>query len=183
MNITKKEIEDFTFSYEDLTLTKDIERTKSISEDGDIFKFLTNKFKYMTKEEQQNLIMKYIDYIEVEKAKDNINIKHVEFRNTFVEELTGLFENKAVEITFNFNDKKHGIVRVPFGIERTQEEAENYVKRLKNYVDVDYYEVSIIDLNDGNGKIICNLDRSSNGILKMFPIKNIENLFGIIMII
>lgn len=182
----KKEVEldDFSFTYEDLTLTKDIERAKKIDKDGNYTKDLIEKFTKMTKEEQQSLIMKYIDYVEVEKDKDGVSIKHVEFRTTFIEELSSLFEQKAVEISLHLpNYDKTDLVKIPFGLERTRQEAKEYVEKLRKYVKVDYYEVRIEDQENGEGLISVKLDNPSNGVLKLFPIADEEELFGLIMVI
>ena len=180
----ESELDDFSFSYEDLTLTKDIERAKRINKDGDFTKGLMEKFATMTKEEQQNLIMKYIEFIEVEKDKEDVYIKHIEFRNTFIDELANLFEEKAVEITLNLtNEDKTEIIKIPFGLERTRKEAKAYVEKLNKYVKVDYYEIKIEEQNDGDGLISVKLDNPSNGVLKLFSLTDEEEIFGLIMVV
>lgn len=121
---------------------------------------------------------------ELEKDKEHVYIKHIEFRNTFIDELANLFEEKAVEITLNLtNEDKTEIIKIPFGLERTRKEAKAYVEKLNKYVKVDYYEIKIEEQNDGDGLISVKLDNPSNGVLKLFPLTDEEEIFGLIMVV
>lgn len=56
----ESELDDFSFSYEDLTLTKDIERAKRINKDGDFTKGLMEKFATMTNNLAQQTHIKLV---------------------------------------------------------------------------------------------------------------------------
>ena len=180
------ELDEFNLNFEDLTLAKDIEKSKLISEDPLKLNNLVEAIEKNSynKEQLQDLITKYIDYIEVKKTKDDIELVNVEFRDSFIDEMVMLFENKAIDIIFTLPDvARHDVIKVPFGISRTREEAQQYIDKLKKYVDVDYYETNIEDIEDDKGQVEIKLKRSCNGILKMFQIENEDNVFGFIVVI
>ena len=182
----ENELDEFNLNFEDLTLAKDIEKAKLISEDPLKLNNLVEAIEKNNydKEQLQDLITKYIDYIEVKKTKGDIELVNVEFRDNFIDEMAILFENKAIDIIFTLPDMvRHDVIKVPFGISRTREEAQQYIEKLKKYVYVDYYETNIEDIEDDNGQVEIKLKRSCNGILKMFPIENEENIFGFIIVI
>jgi len=136
----EQELEQFNFTFEDLMLKRDLEFIKSIN-DSNYNNSFKIKWKELSIKEKQDLIMSYIESIEVIKKDDKIEIKNINFRKTFIEEYANLFNNGGVsgyqEILMN--DEK---IQVEVSKPMTRKDAHEYIKRLQyNYPVIDYHEV------------------------------------------
>src|SRR5574344_1276283 len=92
----EEELEQYNFTFEDIMLKRDLESIKCIINPlyQSNFEIRWNE---LTLAEKQEIIMSYIESIEVIK-KDNgeLEIKHINFRKTFIEEYAKLFNNGAI---------------------------------------------------------------------------------------
>ena len=136
----EQELEQFNFTFEDLMLKRDLEFIKSIN-DSNYNNSFKIKWNELSIKEKQDLIMSYIESIEVIKKDDKIEIKNINFRKTFIEEYANLFNNGGVSVyqEILMNDEK---IQVEVSKPMTRKDAHEYIKRLQyNYPVIDYHEV------------------------------------------
>lgn len=135
----ENELEDFNFSFDDVMLSRDLESIKYILDPLYHSKFIRT-WKKLDIKEKQNLIISYIDSIEVIKNKDEVKIKNINFRPTFIKEYAKLFCNggftRHVDVKSN---RPTSEMEVSYPM--TREEAEMYVDKLSKHCPIEYVEV------------------------------------------
>lgn len=132
----EQKLEQYNFTFEDIMLKRDIENIKCFINPFYELKFQA-KWNELCISEKQELIIIYVDNIEVVKNDKEIKIKHINFRKTFIEEYANLFNNKAIN--------KNQVIQannVPINIEvlvpMTREEIKRYIKKLQLNFPIDY---------------------------------------------
>ena len=159
---------------DDINLYKDINKIKKIKLKN-AYEKEYQKWLSWSKEKQQEMMMKYIESIEL--GFDEINIivvEKVNFRENFIHEYNDLFFKNVIEQETNI--MVNGIqekINITNG--KTFEEVEDYIRKLQKYYDIDYYETEI--LYDDYGNIIINHDFKDNEkLVKLVPV-NYGNRF------
>lgn len=99
------------------------------------------KWNELSIKEKQELMMSYINSIEVIKKEDKLEIKNINFRKTFIEEYANLFNdggiNRYQEIEVNGE-----IRQVEISKPMTRTEVINYIKKLQiKFPTIDYQEI------------------------------------------
>jgi len=88
-------LEQYNFTFEDMMLKIDLESIKELNS-----LYYRNMFKIKWNElsikEKQDLMMSYLDTIEVIKTNKDIKIKNINFRKIFIEEYANLFNNSGI---------------------------------------------------------------------------------------
>ena len=136
----EQELDKYNFTFEDIMLKRDLESIKSMT-----IPFYQDNFKIKWNElslsEKQNLMMDYIESIEVIKKDNNdLEIKQINFRKTFIEEYANLFNKNAIncykDIYANGNN-----IQIETCAPMTKDEIKKYIKKLQLYYPIDYQEV------------------------------------------
>ncbi|MEG1597687.1 MAG: recombinase family protein [Bacilli bacterium] len=179
----EQELDQYNFTYEDLMLKRDIEGIKELTNP-----FYENNFKIkwieLSISEKQDLIMSYIDSIEVIKKDKYLEIKHINFRKTFIEEYANLFNNNGInkyqDITMNGDIK-----RIEVSAPMTSSNAKKHIRKLQLTYPIDYQEITKEKINDKQFILKYNKSNIFSEPLKMIPIinkynKNNINKYGII---
>ena len=91
----EQELEQYNFTFEDIMLKRDLESIKELNSPyyRNMFKM---KWEELSLKEKQDLMMSYIETIEVIKTNKDIKIKNINFRKTFIEEYANLFNNGGI---------------------------------------------------------------------------------------
>jgi len=171
----EEELEQYNFTFEDIMLKRDLESIKCIINPlyQSNFEIRWNE---LTLAEKQEIIMSYIESIEVIK-KDNgeLEIKHINFRKTFIEEYAKLFNNGAIN---RFQDVSINgeTVQMEVCAPMTRKEIENHVKRLQVNYPIDYQEIKKEKYNDHQFCLKYTRQNAFNEPLKMIPIVNKKGL-------
>jgi len=164
----EQELEQYNFTFEDIMLKRDIESIKSFIDPFYELNFQA-KWYELSISEKQELITSYLDNIEVLKNGNDIKIKHINFRKTFIEEYAKLFNNGGInrkqEIKAN---------NVPINIEvsapMTREEIRKYIKKLQLNFPIDYQELKKEQINDKQFMLKYNKGNYFNEPFKLIPI-------------
>ena len=179
----ENELEEFNFSFDDVMLTRDLESIKYILDPLYHNKFL-KKWKEMSIKEKQELIMNYIDSIEVIKTNDDVKTKNINFRNTFIKEYAKLFSDGGLTRHINVSSNK-ATSEMEVCYPMTREEAEQYVEKLSKHCPIEYVEVK--KQKYGNNQFRLDyINAEENTIpFKMIPILNKKGIkkvesFGVI---
>ena len=113
--------------------------------------------------------MRYIDTIEVIKNDKELEIKHINFRKTFIEEYANLFANKG--INKNASIKENNIsINIEVSAPMTREEIKSYIKKLHLNYPFDYQELRKEQMNDKQFMFKYNKSNYFNEPFKLIPI-------------
>ena len=166
----EKQLDQYNFSYDDIMLNRDLESIKNIV-NGTYQETFKSKWDMMSVNEKQELIMNYIESIEVLKKGNNLEITNINFRTTFMEEYSNLFENGGInKVVKVVEDEKEYEIEVCTPM--LKEDIEKYIEKLDNNYPVYSYEISSKDCNED--ELILNYRSISyfNTPLKIVPIIN-----------
>lgn len=167
----KRELDKYNFTFEDIMLKRDLESIKSMTIPNYQNNFKT-RWNELTTKDKQNIMMDYIDSIEViKKDNNNLEIKQINFRKTFIEEYANLFNAKAIncykDISANGNN-----IQIETCAPMTKDEIKKYIKKLQLYYPIDYQEVEKEQINDNQFQLKYNRSNRFNEPLKIIPIIN-----------
>lgn len=170
----ERELDKYNFTFEDIMLKRDLESIKSMTIPNyqNSFKIRWNE---LTTKGKQNIMMDYIDSIEViKKDNNNLEIKQINFRKTFIEEYANIFNAKAIncykEVSANDNN-----IQIETCAPMTKDEIKKYIKKLQLYYPIDYQEVEKEEINDNQFQLKYNRSNRFNEPLKIIPIINNNN--------
>ena len=170
----ERELDKYNFTFEDIMLKRDLESIKSMTIPNYQNNFKT-RWNELTTKDKQNIMMDYIDSIEViKKDNNNLEIKQINFRKTFIEEYANLFNAKAIncykDISANGNN-----IQIETCAPMTKDEIKKYIKKLQLYYPIDYQEVEKEQINDNQFQLKYNRSNRFNEPLKIIPIINNNN--------
>lgn len=188
LNTKKQEslsLEVHSYSPEKVMAKRDIEKllVDNIDKENE---FKDYEWKLKTKEQKQAFISKYIDSIVFDKDKDgNLDIKHINFRSSFLEKVTKLSRVGAFDfiVPVEINNKDN-LIMMSAPMKRKQ--INTYLNYLKEYCDIDYFEEVLNKIDDDYG-ISLMIDKH-NELIKAIPIiedkvfdKNMDVAVGLVM--
>ncbi len=163
-----QELEEYNFTFEDIILKRDIESIKCFINPFYELNFQA-KWDELSILEKQELITNYIDNIEVIKNDKNIKIKHINFRETFIEEYANLFNNGG--INRNQEIKANNVpINIEVSVPMTREEIKKYIKKLQLSFPIDYQELKKEQINDKEFMLKYNKGNYFNEPFKLIPI-------------
>lgn len=167
----ERELDKYNFTFEDIVLKRDLESIKSMTIPNYQNNFKT-RWNELTTKDKQNIMMDYIDSIEViKKDNNNLESKQINFRKTFIEEYANLFNAKAIncykDISANGNN-----IQIETCAPMTKDEIKKYIKKLQLYYPIDYQEVEKEQINDNQFQLKYNRSNRFNEPLKIIPIIN-----------
>lgn len=166
----EKELEQFNFSVEDIMLKRDLESIKCLVNPF----YQTNfeiKWDDLNLKEKQDLIMSYIESIEVIKKAKDIEIKRINFRKTFIEEYANLFNKGAINRFLEVNANGENI-QIEVCAPMTKEEINKHIERLEFNYPIAYHEIKKEKYNDHQISLKYNRINKFNEPLKIIPILN-----------
>ena len=136
-----KQYENLNFTMDDLLLIKDKQEIDNYIHPENIINTFT-RWNLLEKTEKQKLIAKYIDDIEIEKLGAKIEIKKINLRKSFYYDLINYHNSYDTPLDlFMFIDEDKLPIPIAHNDFRTRIKIENYVNKLKEMYDVNYYEI------------------------------------------
>lgn len=164
----EQELEQYNFTYEDIMLKRDLESIKCLINPlyQSSFEVKWNDLSIL---EKQELMMSYIDNIEVIKKDDELEIKQINFRKTFIEEYANLFNGGAIN-RFQNVSMNGETIQVEVCAPMTRKEVENHIKRLQVNYPIDYQEIKKEKYNDHQFSLQYIRENPYNEPLKMIPL-------------
>lgn len=117
----------------------------------------------LTKEQKAEIIIKYIDSIEIEKKKDEITINKININKKEIQNIGYMFRNDCFDMAVNINERD-----VILSSERTKEDITKYIESLS-----EFYKIASITIE--KDKLDINL-LSNTSLLQIIPNKK-ENKF------
>ncbi len=178
------ELDQYNFTFEDIMLKRDLESIKCLINPLYQSSFEI-KWNELSISEKQDLIMSYIESIEVIKKDNNeLEIKQINFRKTFIEEYANLFNKGAINRFQNVSVNGETI-QVEVCAPMTRKEVESHIKRLQVNYPIDYQEIKKEKYNDHQFCLKYTRENPFNEPLKLIPLINKKGInkvdsFGVI---
>lgn len=163
--------EELRFTPKDILLKRDIDFINKIKLNEE-YKERTKTWKDYTREEQSELIMKYVDDIELALIGNVIAVKQINFRDSIYRPCKELYDNGYIDsIKPTIFGNVLGNVR--FSNYLPEKEVSEIIMRLRQYYDVHYTE-STYYVQDQ--VFYFNFKEDNSAIVRVFPLKDYYKL-------
>ncbi len=165
----QKEYESLDFTLEDLLILEDKQTIENLLNPYNLISRFTD-WKMLSREERQSIINKYIDNIVVVKNKDDIDIKELNIRKAFYQDIIDNHVNYGTPLDMSlFKDEDGDYVKINHGKHYTRKEAKEYHEKLNHFHSVNYYE----DIpNDGLTNMGFESESKYEKIVRLLPLKS-----------
>ena len=159
--------EELRFTPQDILLKRDIDYINKLKLDKE-YKEQTKQWKDYSRKEKAELIMKYVDEIELSLVGKEISVKQINFRESICKPYQQLYEDGYIDTT---KPAIFGNVvgNIRFSNYLNEEEASSIIMRLKQYYDVSYTE-AIYYVKDQ--VFYFNFKEDNSAIVRVFPLKD-----------
>ena len=164
-------VEELKFTPKDILLKRDIDFINKIKLDKE-YQERTKTWKDYTRQEQAELIMKYVDDIELELIGNEVYVKQINFRESICKPCQELFDKGYIDTT---KTAIFGNVlgNIRFSNYLAQEEVGEIIMRLRQYYDVGYTEATYYVEKQ---VFYFNFKEDNSAIVRVFPLKDYYKL-------
>ena len=164
-------VEELKFTPKDILLKRDIDFINKIKLEKE-YKERTKTWKDYTREEQAELIMKYVDDIELALIGKVITVKQIKFRDSICKPCQELYDKGYIDTTKPMLlGNILGSVR--FSNYLPEEEVGEIIMRLRQYYDVHYTEATYYVQSQ---VFYFNFKEDNSAIVRVFPLKDYYKL-------
>ncbi len=163
--------EELKFTPKDILLKRDIDFINKVKLDKE-YQERTRNWKDYTRQEQADLIMKYVDDIELTLVSNEVVVNQINFRETICKPCQELFDKGYIDTT---KPAIFGNVlgNVRFSNYLSEEEFGEIIMRLRQYYDVGYTEATYyLDKQ----MFYFNFVEDNSAIVRVFPLKDYYKL-------
>ena len=164
-------IEELKFTPKDILLKRDIDFINKLKLNKE-YQERTKMWKDYTREEQADLIMRYVDDIELALVGKEVVVKHINFRESICKPCQELFDKGYIDTT---KPAIFGNVlgNIRFSNYLPEEEVGEIIMRLRQYYDVGYTEATYYVQNQ---VFYFNFKDKNSAIARVFPLKDYYKL-------
>ena len=163
--------EELRFTPKDILLKRDIDFINKIKLDKE-YQERTKTWKDYTRQEQADLIMKYVDDIELALVGTEVVVKQINFRESICKPCQELFDKGYIDTT---KPAIFGNVlgNIRFSNYLAEEEVGEIIMRLRQYYDVGYTEATYYVEKQ---VFYFNFKEDNSAIVRVFPLKDYYKL-------
>ena len=168
---TTDSVEELRFTPKDILLKRDIDFINKIKLDKE-YQARTRTWKDYTREEQAELIMKYVDDIELSLVGTEIVVNQINFRDSICKPCQELFDKGYID-TIKPAIFGNVLGNIRFSNYLSEEEFGEVIMRLRQYYDVGYTEATYyLDKQ----MFYFNFVEDNSAIVRVFPLKDYYKL-------
>ncbi len=168
---TTDSVEELRFTPKDILLKRDIDFINKIKIDKE-YQARNRTWNDYTREEQAELIMKYVDDIELSLVGTEIVVKQINFRETICKPCKELFDKGYID-TIKPAIFGNVLGNIRFSNYLSEEEFGEVIMRLRQYYDVGYTEATYyLDKQ----MFYFNFVEDNSAIVRVFPLKDYYKL-------
>ena len=168
---TTDSVEELRFTPKDILLKRDIDFINKIKLDKE-YQARTRTWKDYTREEQADLIMRYVDDIELDMIGTGIVVKQINFRESICKPCQELFDKGYID-TAKPAIFGNVLGNVRFSNYLSEEEFGEIIMRLQQYYDVHFTEATYYVKNQ---MFYFNFVEDNSVIVRVFPIEDYYKL-------
>ena len=168
---TTNSTEELCFTPKDILLKRDIDYINKLKLDKE-YTEKTKTWKDYTRDEQADLVMRYVDSIELELIGKEVVVKQINFRESICKPCRELFESGYIDTT---KPAIFGNIvgNIRFSNYLPKEEVAEIIMRLRQYYDVGYTEATYyLDKQ----VFYFNFMQDNSAIVRVFPLKDYYKL-------
>ena len=168
---TTNSTEELCFTPKDILLKRDIDYINKLKLDKEYTEKAKN-WKDYTRDEQAELVMRYVDNIELELIGKEVVVKQINFRESICKPCRDLFESGYIDTT---KPAIFGNIvgNIRFSNYLPKEEVAEIIMRLRQYYDVGYTEATYyLDKQ----VFYFNFRQDNSAIVRVFPLKDYYKL-------
>ena len=168
---TTNSTEELCFTPKDILLKRDIDYINKLKLDKE-YTEKTKTWKDYTRDEQAELVMRYVDNIELELIGKEVVVKQINFRESICKPCRDLFESGYIDTT---KPAIFGNIvgNIRFSNYLPKEEVAEIIMRLRQYYDVGYTEATYyLDKQ----VFYFNFMQDNSAIVRVFPLKDYYKL-------
>lgn len=158
------------FTPEDILLKRDIDFINSI-EYVDKYNQVVKFWKDYTREEKSELVMNYIDEIEIQKEKNKYEVRYIKFRESLCKPMKELESTGYLDKKVQIFGKFAGYLR--FSEYLPMKKIAEHIMRLRQFYDVKFYEA---DYFTEDQVFNFDIDEDNTIIVRVFPMKNYKKI-------
>ena len=160
--------ETYKFNADDILFTRDL-RLLNRFKYKMVYDYVYRVWKDLTYKEKQDIIMKYIDYIDLDYMGRITKVDRIVFRNSFIKNFTELYNEGYIDKSFDLDTGKHEFIR--YSNYLSEEKIQEHLDKLRKYYKVDLYYGKH---NKVTNETILNIPENTK-IIRVFP-KNKINM-------
>ena len=161
-----------TFSPQQLMADRDIEREKQIR-DNTLNEKIKEEWNKKSKEEKQEFISKFIESVVLIKDENGyLQIDKINFRSSYIHQMVKFFNNGIFDVYAPVEvNGKETFIRT--GVNINQEQLDEYIARLNQEFEIEFYEVAQMDLNKsyGDKEVEFEIDTAKEKLIRMVAVK------------
>ena len=164
-------IDELRFTPKDILLKRDIDFINKIKLNKE-YQERTKTWKHYTRQEQAELIMKYVDDIELALIGKVITVKQINFRESICKPCQELYDKGYID-TIKPAIFGNVLGNIRFSNYLPEEEVGEIIMRLRQYYDVGYAEATYYVENQ---VFYFNFKEENSAIVRVFPLKDYYKL-------
>ena len=168
---TTENVEELKFTPKDILLKRDIDFINKIKLDKE-YQERNKTWKDYTRQEQSELIMKYVDEIKLSFIGTDITVDEINFRDSIAKPCQELYANGYIDTT---KPAIFGNIlgNIRFSNYLADEEVGKIIMRLRQYYDVGYTEATYYVKDQA---FYFNFKEDNSAIVRVFPLKDYYKL-------
>ena len=164
-------VEELRFTPKDILLKRDIDFINKIKLDKE-YQERTKTWKDYNRQEQAELIMKYVDDIELSLVGNDVVVKQINFRDSICKPCQELFDKGYIDTT-KLAIFGNVLGNIRFSNYLAEEEVGEIIMRLRQYYDVGYAEATYYVEKQ---VFYFNFKEDNSAIVRVFPLKDYYKL-------
>ena len=168
MMIESKQISKMTFAREDVLVIRDLDYLNQIMLPS-LFDYCSKTWKKSSREKKQNLVMDYIDKIELIEKDKKIEVSKIIFRNNFYDDLQELYFDGYLDYDISKRNESK-VEKIRFSEYIPIEKVENHIVKLNNFYTV-YDYPGVYDFERG---ILNALMPDDSKMIRISPTEPVE---------
>ena len=141
----QKQYDNLNFTVDDLLIIQDKQQIDMFMK-PELVALNLERWLYISREEKQKLIAKYIDYVVIDKKGKEITVTDCHFRKSFLSDMVNNHIKYETPLNFNLFKDEYGIPLTMNKEIKTEKEAKEYFNKLCNILGneykLQYYEVN-----------------------------------------
>lgn len=161
--LENSQLNNLTFNEEDILVYRDLDYLNSLRY-PELYDGFIKSWKKLDRISRQNIIMHYIDNIELEQHGKTIFVKNVNFRSTFLKDFNNLFSKGYLDWKID-NDL---FETVRYSNYMDKEHVTNHLNKLRKYYDVSMHYGKF----NQNTNILNFAFNPTHEVIRIFPIEN-----------
>ena len=130
------QMETLKFTQDDILFKRDLSYINKFKYPG-VYDYVYRKWDNITYKDKQDIIMNYIDHIELEYYGNITRVNKIVFRNKFLKNFNDLYEEGYIDKSFDLKDGKYEPIR--FSKYQDEDKVKEHLDKLNKYYKVDLY--------------------------------------------